>query len=583
MQSFFLRSHAAGSAPTPVDLDALRARSNTTALTHEPIGSWELVHTHGSARTTPEDRFWRAFIFTQRPLRQSLLFPHAIEEKLGRASLDEATAILRELLRQHEEECICLVIHAHTGEWIAARDPLGLCPLYLVDDGTTLALTNTYRSLAPILPALAWDRETLADIALSGLPLDAERSAYIGLRRIPAGHLVVHRAAGTRVERWWKWELPDLQFPSWEEALREYRTRFALAVDARLDATPTILELSGGMDSSAVAAVASLSQHREGLRAINYLAQAGAPSPELAYARETAARLRIPLIEATPEETQTPISPAPYGNHSPSHPSTHLADGPLVVLTGQGGDPLFAVTPTDMNRLAAETPLREIPALIRLQKRLHHTLPPFFLRRRILGARLDRDTDERRVPWIGPEAHASAGARFRAASIQSMHRDPREGMTIQPYWGTFFEISDPGFTGEPLHYRFPFFDLPLIRFVASLPAAPYLYDKKIARDAWRERLPASVVERPKTVAGMQPSPPVIDGLVEILADARNTPVIATLLNLDELERFVKAPTRYPQWAHWSAHHALQLVTWFHGASNTTRAGTEDAAVHPKIL
>jgi asparagine synthase (glutamine-hydrolysing) len=72
------------------------------------------------------------------------------------------------------------------------------------------------------------------------------------------------------------------------------------------------------------------------------------------------------------------------------------------------------------------------------------------------------------------------------------------GLTTDPLWPGMFRLMDPGSGGVQLRFRFPFCDLRLIRFVRSLAPEPWLVDKRILRDAARERLPARVRDRPKT-------------------------------------------------------------------------------------
>jgi asparagine synthase (glutamine-hydrolysing) len=71
-------------------------------------------------------------------------------------------------------------------------------------------------------------------------------------------------------------------------------------------------------------------------------------------------------------------------------------------------------------------------------------------------------------------------------------------------WRAIFAWADPGFTGLPLKYRFPFFDRRLWEYLLQVPPAPWLEHKHLLREAMRDRLPESVLRRPKAPLQGQP-------------------------------------------------------------------------------
>ena len=546
----------------------LQARSCTDESCRIDGASGALYLSGDGASTGPlslrEGRAWRAFAFSQRPLLAPRVFSHELEDLLGDLPPERALERAIDHLRVHEEERLWLLISPRYDAVIALRDPLGLCPLYVLERGGEFALTNTYRALTPALRDQPFDEETIAELLAFALPLSATRSAYHGLSRVPAGHAWIRVGARARVQRWWSWTQVPLELPDWTSALNAYRQKFSHAVEARTEALPTLLELSGGMDSNGIAAVASMGRHRHLLRAVTYVDSNGATSLERPLAALSAERLKIPLTIGDVQGAPTLRPPAPYGFAGPNPLLQLLPDDgtPAIVLSGQGGDPLFAITPGDIDRIFREIPLRQMPKLVRLQQTLHGSLPPFFLRRRLAGGKIERDIDDRRVPWVPKERWESLSRDTREANLRTRQLPGRQAMCENPYWQTWFEITDPGFTGVPLRWRFPFFDLPLMRTLAALPAAPFLLDKKIAREAWAMRLPSEITTRPKTLAPTPRDGVAIDPLPpdELLQSDAMRPIHA-LVDVTAIQRFENNPSIWPAWSRFSARNTVQVLRW----------------------
>ncbi|HEX6283877.1 MAG TPA: asparagine synthase-related protein, partial [Pyrinomonadaceae bacterium] len=72
-------------------------------------------------------------------------------------------------------------------------------------------------------------------------------------------------------------------------------------------------------------------------------------------------------------------------------------------------------------------------------------------------------------------------------------------------WTPLLEGYDPGATRLPLEVRHPFLDVRLVEYILSLPTTPWCVDKHILRCAMKDRLPAAVVNRPKTPLAGDPA------------------------------------------------------------------------------
>lgn len=576
MKSFLLSSEPLGDRGDVVrEALAHRAQHHAISATSSCY-EWLIAGEDDGERafTTRPGCHWRAHVFSQRPLRETRLFAHEIETKLGEASPGQAMQRLTELLRPHEEESAWVIVNALEGAVIVSRDPLGLCPIYLWEHAGSLVITNTYLALAPWLKQATSDPVSLAEMAVSSFPADRTRTAWNELRRLEPGGIFLWQAGNSRGQRWWNYETPELQALDWPEAIAEYRARMSRAVEARLGALPTILELSGGVDSSGIAAVATLSQRGRPHYAATWYDGAPEHDLELPLAEETTRRLRLEHWALDLNRADTHLPPAPWGAFVSRGIAERAPSGVHVVLSGHGGDPLSRVTRGDIDRVFRELGLRDLKQAHRMQRLLHGHGPPLFLRHRILGNRMERTSADRRLPWIVPELHDALRARKHAETMEHRAWSGRRAMTELPMWSTVFEISDPGFTGETLRWRFPYFDLELIRFMDSLPAFPFLLNKKLAREAWRERLPERVVDRPKTLAADQSARlPSAEEVERWMASSTARALDGTVLAFPALRRLAKSPADFPRWSQISARNAFQLLRWFSDSERAPFAGS----------
>jgi asparagine synthase (glutamine-hydrolysing) len=153
----------------------------------------------------------------------------------------------------------CAIWDARQRRLVMAADPGALRPLYYWLGAGEILFASETRGLwsNPDVPK-ALDEDRLA-VWLCMLPVEPERSFFRDIFRVPPGHRVIWQAGTARIERWWHPEnVPELKLAGdrdYEEAVRsclEEAVRCRLGGDELVGAT-----LSGGMDSSAVTAVAA--------------------------------------------------------------------------------------------------------------------------------------------------------------------------------------------------------------------------------------------------------------------------------------------------------------------------------------
>ena len=141
----------------------------------------------------------------------------------------------------------------------AARDPFGAKPLFYWTSGNTLRFGSEPKQLL-IFPEVAVEPEEQVVVEhLMGSPKVRELTFFKGVHRLLAGHFLMASADGVVQRAYWEpHHLGDLELPSKEEYAARFRALFKQAIESRLSTDWSVgAQLSGGLDSSSVAAMAA--------------------------------------------------------------------------------------------------------------------------------------------------------------------------------------------------------------------------------------------------------------------------------------------------------------------------------------
>ena len=139
-----------------------------------------------------------------------------------------------------------------------ARDHFGVKPFYYAHAGPQLAFASEIKGLLALpwvdrSPDEAWIGDCLHRIALDNIS-----TLYGGIRRLPPAHALTMDAGGVRISQYWTLESqPDAGYASDADYVEAFRDALVRAVRRRAG-TPFEAggELSGGLDSSGVCAIA---------------------------------------------------------------------------------------------------------------------------------------------------------------------------------------------------------------------------------------------------------------------------------------------------------------------------------------
>lgn len=270
------------------------------------------------------------------------------------------TEVLLELWDATGEACLreldgmfaFAVADARRRELVLVRDALGIKPLYYFVTATgELVFASELAALLahPDVPRRV-DRASLPALLVDRAVPDPW-TLLEGVRQLPPGHRLTWRAGQVEVRRWWRFELaPEPR--SEADALEQLETELDRAVRSQLCAdVPVGVFLSGGIDSSTVAAYAAAAVDRP--LASFSVGFADPAYDESALAREVAAHLGTEHHELRIEHgTFDPAVLDRIVDHVGQPladlsciPTLALADFArehvTVCLSGDGGDELF--------------------------------------------------------------------------------------------------------------------------------------------------------------------------------------------------------------------------------------------------
>jgi len=243
---------------------------------------------------------------------------------------------------------------AQAGRLLLARDPFGIKPLYYVERADGIAFASEPQAL--IAAGLAGRRlEPRARDELLQLQFSTGReTVFAGVNRVLPGETLVV-SQGRIVERLHRSALPDGGPADWDEAEALERLDAALAdsvtVHQRADVDYGMF-LSGGIDSAALLALMARTGGRR-VRAYTVGFPGSAAHDERAHARRLAAEVGAEHVEVAFDEGDfwrlLPAVAAALDDPAADYaalPSYKLAARAAaevkVVLTGEGGDELFA-------------------------------------------------------------------------------------------------------------------------------------------------------------------------------------------------------------------------------------------------
>jgi asparagine synthase (glutamine-hydrolysing) len=397
---------------------------------------------------------------------------------------------------------------------ICARDHFGVRPFHYFETAEAFGFASDADALLTqphVTDAL--DDVALTDFLLFGALLDQDRSIYRDVRCLPPASILVVSRAGAQLRRYW--ELPrqlETRFSSRSEYVEEYATRFERAVSDRLPGGAVAMQLSGGIDSTAIAAVAAARSRKTATPVLAYTLGCSNVPPheeEWPFAQVAASSLSIPLLRqdlAHFSLFQRCTAPAPRIAAPQIYPflaaqqeifNRLAVSGAKVLLSGQGGDAVLAPSAPYYAYLLRERRFSKLANEVWHHVRFTASFGGMGLRSALLAR---SPTQKARPPapdWIHSDlaARVDIKARWdRGWTLLHGISDPQAQLR-ESWLCRQFEPLEA--LKLPMIARYPFFDLRLVEFCLGLPNF-MRSGKVIARAAMHSKLPEAIRLRPKT-------------------------------------------------------------------------------------
>ncbi len=412
---------------------------------------------------------------------------------------------------------------------LCVRDLMGLRPFFFASSGEWFFFSNTLEvlRLAPGVSSTL-DPQFIGDFLLQEWSSDASRTVYKDIHRLPPGHCLKYTGGGLCVRRYTELPIEEPLFLKPEEYIERFQSLLEQTVRDRLPPGPSAIFLSGGLDSTSVAAVATKIARNSGtsglLRAYTIDRRPLFQDEEGILASRMARHLGIDIqivsgASCLPYEGWgEPQLRTPEPTHDPFLALSHLqyrqvSSRARVAFTGYGGDEVLTG--------------QAWPYLVHLLRRwrfgaIGKTFGSYFLKhKRIPPLRGGFRTSLRRwvghtdpstefPPWLEPQFVEQHHLRERWLELQQI---PKISHLLHPigYAGlssgsssSMYETEDAAWTGVPVESRAPLLDLRMLCFLLRVPPVPWCMEKELLREAMRGLLPEEIRSRPKTPLPVDP-------------------------------------------------------------------------------
>ena len=405
-----------------------------------------------------------------------------------------------------------VVFDRSSGEMFCARDHVGARPLFYAEGAGWIACASDPAILLA-LPGVddRLDDDVVLTRLLARRYVPDERTWHRGIRNLPWGHAMMAGPAPLRKWRYWKpGPRGRIRLPSAEDYARHLRTLVEAAVEDRLrDSRRIGLHLSGGLDSTAIAAIAvprlrareaaepvGFSWHRRDPKA--------APEAEPGWSESVKLALDIDLHAVLPEVDvlhdllRRDVTRQPDPRNLINELPVQLAAKRLgvdVILSGWGGD-----QGASFEGRGYRTELLAKGRLIRLWRDLDSGSVIGKVRQLGLVARALAGETFRRAEEP-PRGYASAALRrsaqflpqrtVRKSSVTRTMTDLYDVGAIQSRLNTWAASG----VRHGIEYRYPLLDRRVLEFVYSIPTDMFIrkgQPRWLMREAMDDLLPDTV-------------------------------------------------------------------------------------------
>jgi asparagine synthase (glutamine-hydrolysing) len=478
----------------------------------------------------------------------------------GDHQFEDAEAILR-AYEEFGDDCVDHLIgdfafalwDGRSRRLFCARDHFGVKPFFYARAGNSLIFSNGLNVLRRDSRVSDELNETaVGDYLALGLNQDLTTTIFRDIQRLPAGHTLTVTNGVITIRRYWTPVVKDaIRFRDPQSYVDRFTELFSAAIKDRLRKTNRVsISMSGGLDSTSIAVIARDLLGASAVHGYSNVYDKLIPDEERHYSTVAASAIGIPIHhndadkyglfdERQPGDLDQPepFLVSPFSGQFNDLLRLMAGNG-TVALTGYDGDAL-------MNEAAGVRPfwrrirrIKEKPITVEYPKWIDES----FAKRIDL---LNRVREMWSVPLRKNER--------RPATLRALE---------SKVWAPLFEGYHESATRLALEVRHPFIDVRLVNYLLSIPTKPWCLNKHILRCAMKDRLPAAVVNRPKTPLAGDPALQLRQrGSVRWLDNFEVTPQLTRFVNLKVRRSIAEEETPNALWAnlrlfalnHWLTH------------------------------
>lgn len=445
-----------------------------------------------------------------------------------------------------EGEFAFIIADLAKGQLFAARDHMGLVPLYYRIEGERLLIASNYPTLLRLSrERLEPNRDYLTQIIANRWYL-REETPWRGIKRIIRAHHLTYDGSEVKSANYW---LPPtnitIRYTRDEDYAEHYREMlFDVVRRAARSDRPIAAAVSGGLDSTALFGIADRLDRSgkllaPGLKAYSFAASEGSNAFELPYARAAARQAGRELIECNLFEPDVDWYAQDARRHAdipiPSNGAMMLgidrqvvADGCRVIINGTGGDEWLQGTEhyyrefiaehdlasfgralrRDASQLgwstAARTALRHAAAQLApdpVREAISAQLRARRERKQLDGRAQDRQNDREPLFWLTPQRRAmlrAARAHYERLLPQDVVALIKHNLARSPFSDLSNSLMHRQRAATGLESRHPMLSRRFIEFSLQTPGHIKRrggLGKYVHRLAMADILPSEVLER----------------------------------------------------------------------------------------
>ena len=411
--------------------------------------------------------------------------------------------------------------------YFCARDHFGVKPFYYTYIDNEFAFSSSLNELR-LNPRVSNTLNEIAvgDYLLFGVNQDLSTTIFKDIQRLKPGHTLTVANGSITVKPYWTPEpSTELRYRDPSSYVEHFYELLSQAVKDRVTTDRVAISMSGGLDSTSLAAIAR--EQGKDVHGFAVVYDSLIPDEERHYSTLAADHIGIPVEHLSADryslfegEMDQPepflISPLTGQFNDLLRLSAKFSK---IMLTGYDGDAFINVPQT--SRFG------------KVKKQI----------KRLIGKKRAA-TEGRPYSWLDEDFVKRTGL------IERWRRPPvNQASPLNPIWTALFEGYDPSSTKLNLEVRHPFMDVRLVEFLSSIPVRPWCVNKHILRVAMKDKLPSAVLNRPKTPLSGDPALQLARrGSVRCLDSFEVSPQLRTFVNLNRRRSLADEETSDALWA-----------------------------------